>query len=314
MVKNIKIIVLLSVALCTFSNVTYSAEDILEIDQNTGRGGEARRVEDPNEFKVCADFDNLPYSNGKQEGFENRIAELIAQDLGKKLSYQFWYDRAGYIRNTLNAGRCDVMIGQVEGNDMVLTSKPYYRSGYVFIYKKDSGLKINDWDSPDLKKAIIGVVGQTPPSRPLADKGLLANARPYRLYRDLTLPPGYMIDDLVKGDIDVAILWGPIGGYYAKKASVPLVVVPVPEYEDNNVHGKEYWNISIAVRKGDKDRIAMIQDVLDRRKDDINKILDDYGIPHVPVIADNIEQKAREQMGNKEHVEEKKGEAIPKLE
>ncbi|MGY1490808.1 substrate-binding domain-containing protein [Methylobacillus pratensis] len=280
------------------------ATNTLEVDSEVGRGGLPVREDNPHELKVCADYDNLPYSNGKQEGFENKIAELIAKDLGKTLTYQFWYDRMGFIRNTLNARRCDVIIGTVAGNDMMATSKPYYRSGYVFVYRKDSGYDIKDWDSPDLHKGIIGVVGQTPPSRPLNDKGLLGNSRPYRIQRDLNLPPSFVIDDLVKGEIDVAILWGPIAGYYAKKASIPLVVVPAPEYEQENIHGKEYWNISLGVRKRDKERLAMLQEVLDRRHDDIIKILDEYGIPHVPVVeGDDIEKKSKN-----------KGDVIPKFE
>ncbi|WP_334108961.1 substrate-binding domain-containing protein [Methylobacillus sp.] len=281
-----------------------AATNTLEVDSEVGRGGLPVRQDNPDELKVCADYDNLPYSNGKQEGFENKIAELLAKDLGKTLSYQFWYDRMGFIRNTLNARRCDVIIGTVTGNDMVMTSKPYYRSGYVFVYRKDSGYDIKDWDSPDLRKGIIGVVGQTPPSRPLDDKGLLGNSRPYRIQRDLNLPPSFVIDDLIKGDIDVAILWGPIAGYYAKKASIPLVVVPAPEYEQENIHGKEYWNISLAVRKRDKERLAMLQGALDRQHDNIIKILDEYGIPHVPVIeGDDIEKKSKN-----------RGDAVPKFE
>jgi mxaJ protein len=303
--KSIKITAL--AFMCMLTANVYAADDQeIVFNPDVGRGGEPVRQEDPTEFRVCADKDNLPYSNDKFEGFENKIAELIAQDLGKKLTYQFWYDRIGFVRNTLNARRCDVIIGTVAGNDMVLTSKPYYRSGYVFVYRKDSGYNITDWDSPDLHKGKIGVVGQTPPTRPMEDKGLMDNARPYRIMRDLTIPPSFIIDDLVKGDIDIAILWGPIGGYYAKKAPIPLVVVPAPEYETTNVHGKEYWNISVGVRKKDKARIAVINEVLQRRAKDIDKILDDYGIPHVPVIeGDRVDKRT---------VKEKRGDAIPKFE
>lgn len=289
-------------AFCMLAANGYAgAGQALDVDPETGRGGEPMRTEDPTAFRVCADKDNLPWSNDKQEGFENKIAELIAKDLGKRLEYQFWVDRFGFVRNTLNARRCDVMIGTVAGNDMMLTSKPYYRSGYAFVYKKDSGMKITDYDSPDLKKSVIGLVGMTPPTRPLEDKGLLGNSKPYRLWRDLNQPPSLLIDDVVKGEIDVAIVWGPIAGYYAKKAPVELVVAPTPEYAETNVHGKSYWNISVGVRKKDKERLAMIQEVLDRRQQDINKILDEYGIPHVPVVEE------------KRGKSEERGDAIPKF-
>lgn len=258
--------------------------DIPSLNPDEGRIGEIRRVEDPTEFKVCADPDNLPFSNIKQEGFEDKIAALIAADLGKKLGFTYAYNRQGFLRNTINANRCDVIMSMTSDFDALRTSKPYYRSTHVFVYKKDSGKDIRDWDSPDLRKSVIGIIGESPATRPLADHDLMANARPYRIQRDLNLPPSFLIDDLVKGEIDVAIVWGPIGGYYAKKSSVPLVVVPIPEYEQVNVKGKEAWNISVAVRKKDKERMAMIQEVLDRRQADILKILDEYGIPHIPVV------------------------------
>ena len=274
----------------------------LEVEPESGRGGEAVRDLDPTAFRVCADVDNLPYSNNKQEGFGNKIAELIAKDLGKRLEYQFWVDRFGFVRNTINARRCDVMIGTVTGNDMLLTTRPYYRSGYVFVYRKDSGLKITDWDSPDLKKVKIGTVDKTPPSRPLSDKELLGNTKPYRIYRDLTVPPGELVDDVVKGVIDVAIVWGPIAGYYVKQSKVPLEVVLAPEYEQENPGGKINWNISMAVRKKDNERLAVLQEVIDRRHADIMKILDEYGIPHMPVVAEK-----------KKGPTEKRGDAIPKF-
>jgi mxaJ protein len=192
------------------------------------------------------------------------------------------------------------------------TSKPYYRSGHVFIYKKDSGLNITNWDSPDLKKVTIGIVGQSPATIPLNDHGLMANARPYRMQRDLNLPPSYLVDDVIKGDIDVAVVWGPIGGYFAKQSKVPLEVVVIPEYEQENVKGKEFWNISIGVRKADKERIALIQGALDRNKDKIQQILDEYGIPTVPVVeGDNLMKTYRK---GKAASKENRGDAIPKTE
>jgi len=309
MFNNLK---LLGMAACLVASLGAQAEDGISVDLNTGRGGEAQRVDDGSEFKVCADQDNLPYSNSKMEGFENKIAEVLAKDLGKKLTYQFWYDRMGFIRNTLNAKRCDVVMGTTPDNDMLRTSKPYYRSGHVFIYKKSSGLKITDWDSPDLKKVTIGIVGQSPATIPLNDHGLMGNARPYRMQRDLNLPPSFLVDDVIKGDIDVAIVWGPIGGYFAKQSKEPLEVVVIPEYENENVKGKEFWNISVGVRKADKDRIAMIQGALDRNKDKIEQILTEYGIPHVPVVDGDSVMKVYRQ--GKTKTKENRGDGISKTE
>jgi len=258
-------------------------------DREDGLPGMPYRTPTDKEFRVCADPENLPYSNQKGEGFENKIAEVLAKDLGKELTYEFWLDRQGYLRNTINAQRCDVIIGMGSDVDTLRTSKPYYRSGYVFVYRKSSNYNIEDWNSEDLRKGIIGIVGESPPTIPLRDYDLMANARPYRLQRDLNLPPGHMIDDLVAGKIDVAIIWGPLGGYYAKKAKEPLVVVPLPAFKSernsfDTQKGQAEFNISLAVRKKDKDRMEMVQGALDRNQSKILKILDDYGIPHVPVV------------------------------
>jgi mxaJ protein len=277
-----KLLVIFTLSLQAQVGMAGEAEEYLD----SGAPGLPMAADEPGVFRVCAPKDNLPFSNEKGEGFENKIAEVLANDLGLKLKNFYWYDRQGFYRNSLNAHRCDVIIGTGSGVDMTLNSKPYYRSTYVFVYKKSSGYDIKDYDSPDLKKAKIGVIGESPPSRPLNDKGLLGNTRPYRLQRDLNLPPSFMIDDLVKGDIDVAVVWGPIGGYFAKQSKEELVVVPAPEYSQENIHGKEQWNISVGVRKKDKERIALINGALERRKNDIIKILDEYGIPHVPVVED----------------------------
>src|SRR5690606_26661290 len=216
---------------------------------------------------------------------------------------QFWHHMLGYYRNTLNSFRCDVVIGTVAYNDMLLTTKPYYRSTYAFVYRKDSGYNITDWDSPDLRKAkAIGVVDRTPVAAALDDKDLMTNAKPYRIFRYLTVPPSLLIDDLVKGEIDVAIVWGPIAGYYAKQASVPLVVVPTPEYEGMPEQAKMQFNIAMGVRKRDNERKAMLEEVLDRRHADIIKILEEYGVPHLPVVNER-EEKAK-----------KRGAVIPKNE
>jgi mxaJ protein len=292
--KQLGLIALIALA----SNVSFAAEvDIPSLNPDEGRIGEIRRVENNDEFKVCADPENMPFSNNKQEGFEDKIAQVLAQDLGKKLTFTYAYSRQGFFRNTLGANRCDVVIGTTSDADMMRTSKPYYRAGHVFVWRKASNYNITDWTSPDLRKGFIGVIDHSPATIPMNDNNLIGNARPYRIQRDLNLPSSFMIDDLAKGDIDIAIAWGPIGGYFAKQSKVPMVVAPIPEYETENAKGKEYWNISVGVRKKDKERMAMIQGALDRNQAKIIKILDDYGIPHVPVVEGDSLQKVYNKYG-----------------
>jgi mxaJ protein len=274
--------------------------DIPTINPDEGRIGEIRRVPDFNEFRVCADPDNMPFSNLKQEGFEDKIAKVLADDLGKPLKFTYAYNRQGFLRNTINANRCDIVMGVTSDFDPLRTSKPYYRSGHVWVWRKDSNYNIKDWDSPDLKKGFIGVIDHAPATIPLNDHGLIPNSRPYRMQRDLNLPPSYMIDDLGKGDIDVAIVWGPIGGYFAKESKIPMQVQLIPEYERENAKGKEYWNISIGVRKKEKDRMEQINAALERNQDKIMKILDEYGIPHVPVVeGDSLMKVYKEDLQKK---------------
>ena len=268
------------------------AADTIAVNPDMGKPGEPTRVPKDDEFKVCADQDNLPYSNDKGEGFENKIAEVLAADLGKELSYQFWHDRFGFLRNTLNAKRCDVIIGTNTTYDALDTTKPYYRAGHVWIYREDSGYEISSWDSPDLKKGVIGLVDKSPVTQALNANGLMANARPYRIQRDLTRSPGEPVEDVISGKIDVAIMWGPLGGYYAKQSDVDLVVVEIPEYSKGNkkLQGKTYWNISAGVRKREVERREMVEGAIFRNLDKIYAIMDEYGIPHTePIFVDRLD-------------------------
>jgi mxaJ protein len=269
-----------------------NAADTIAVNPDMGKPGEPTRVPKDDEFKVCADQDNLPYSNDKGEGFENKIAEVLAADLGKELSYQFWHDRFGFLRNTLNAKRCDVIIGTNTTYDALDTTKPYYRAGHVWIYREDSGYDISSWDSPDLKKGVIGLVDKSPVTQALNANGLMANARPYRIQRDLTRSPGEPVEDVISGKIDVAIMWGPLGGYYAKQSDVDLVVVEIPEYSTGNkkLQGKTYWNISAGVRKREVERREMVEGAIFRNLDKIYAIMDEYGIPHTePIFVDRLD-------------------------
>jgi len=269
-----------------------NAADTIAVNPDMGKPGEPTRVPKDDEFKVCADQDNLPYSNDKGEGFENKIAEVLAADLGKELSYQFWHDRFGFLRNTLNAKRCDVIIGTNTTYDALDTTKPYYRAGHVWIYREDSGYDISSWDSPDLKKGVIGLVDKSPVTQALNANGLMANARPYRIQRDLTRSPGEPVEDVISGKIDVAIMWGPLGGYYARQSDVDLVVVEIPEYSTGNkkLQGKTYWNISAGVRKREVERREMVEGAIFRNLDKIYAIMDEYGIPHTePIFVDRLD-------------------------
>src|SRR5271170_7477733 len=185
---------------------------------------------DPNVFRACADPHDLPFSNEAAEGFENKIAELFARKLGKSVEYTFYPDATGFIRNTLNAHRCDVVLGIAQGDDIVQPTNPYYRTGYVAAYRQDGPLKgLDSLSDARLKAARIGIVAGTPPATLLAENRLLGRIKSYALVVDTRFdsPTHEMMDDLDRGDIDVALLWGPIGGYYASKAKNPTTVVPL---------------------------------------------------------------------------------------
>jgi mxaJ protein len=285
------------------ANISMAAaiDEIPPLNPDEGRPGEQARVPTLDEFRVCADPDNLPFSNNKQEGFEDKIAAVLAEDLKLPLSFMYAFNRFGFLRNTINAKRCDILMGVPPDYDPVRTSKPYYRTGHVFVWRKDSGYDITSWDSPDLKKGLVGVTDKSPTTVPLNDNDIIGNAKPYRIQRDLNKPASEMIDDLAKGDIDVAVAWGPIGGYFAKQSKVPMVVRLAPEYEKVNARGKTYWNMSIGVRHSDKERMIMIQGALDRNQDKIQKILADYGVLTVPVVeGDNIVKTFKD--NNKKHL------------
>src|SRR5580658_8154903 len=185
---------------------------------------------DPHVLRACADPRDLPFSNEAGEGFENKIAELFARKLGKSVAYTFYPDATGFVRNTLNAHRCDVVLGIAQGVDIVQPTNPYYRTSYVAAYPKGGLLDgLDSLSDPRLKSARIGVVAGTPPVTFLAANGFLGQIKSYALVVDTRFdsPTHEMMDDLDRGEIDVALLWGPIAGYYATKAKTPTAVVPL---------------------------------------------------------------------------------------
>jgi len=242
--------------------------------------GEAQGAE-VKELRVCADPNNLPYSNERREGFENKIAELVAKELGATLSYYWWPHQRGLVRNTLGAEQCDVLIGIPKDYDPVLATKPYYRTGYVIAYRKDRGFQIRSLDDPILKKIKIGVHSDTPPHLALAERDIIGdNLVQYSLFYGWAHPEeqlGKPIQDLIAGQIDVAMVWGPTVGYYVKKWSASfLEVVPL---QGDDPHIPLAFEISMGVRKADKDLRARLDEVLSTRQAEIRKILEEYGVP-----------------------------------
>jgi quinoprotein dehydrogenase-associated probable ABC transporter substrate-binding protein len=239
-------------------------------------------------LRVCADPNNLPFSNQRLEGFENKLAELLARELNAEVEYTWWAQRRGFIRNTLKAGKCDLVIGVPKDLEMAQTSAPYYRSTYVFVTRKDSGLKIASFDDPALRKLKIGVqvIGDdgmnAPPAHALARRGIVRNVRGYTVYGDYTQdsPPARIIDAVANGEIDVAVVWGPLAGYFAKRQSVPLEIVPVSPQSDSPALPFVY-DISLGVRRGEKAFKQELEAALAHRRAEVEHILDDYGIPRV---------------------------------
>jgi quinoprotein dehydrogenase-associated probable ABC transporter substrate-binding protein len=237
-------------------------------------------------LRVCSDPENMPFSNQKLEGFENRIAALIAKDLGTTVSYIWWGQRRGFIRNTMNAtlqaGRCDLVIGVPEGYDLVSTMPPYYRSTYVFVYAKGKGLAVKSLDDPVLKKLKIGVhllgddYTNPPPVHELSKRGVVDNVVGFSTFYSVENPPSTIIDAVASGTINVAIVWGPIAGYYAARQKLPLEVVPVPSGRGDLPFA---FNISMGVKKGDEALKARVESVRRQRSAQITAILKEYGVP-----------------------------------
>jgi quinoprotein dehydrogenase-associated probable ABC transporter substrate-binding protein len=234
---------------------------------------------DPHVFRACADPHALPFSNEAGEGFENKIAELLAHKLGKSVGYTFYPDATGFIRNTLNAHRCDVVLGIAQGDDLVQPTSPYYRTSYVIAYHQDGPLKgLDSLGDPRLKTAKIGIVAGTPPATLLAVDGLLGHIKSYALVTDSRYdsPTHEMMDDLERGEIDVALLWGPIAGYYATKAKTPTAVVPLLKEQGGP---PMVFRIVMGVRHSDQNWKRALNKLISENQDEIQAILRSYGVP-----------------------------------
>lgn len=237
------------------------------------------------ELRVCADPNNLPFSNQAGEGFENRIVALIAEEMGAELRYTWWAQRRGFLRNTLKAEVCDLVPGLPANLEGVRTTAPYYRSSYVFVTRQDEP-EVASFNDPVLRTLRIGVhlIGDdgwnTPPAHALSRRGIVGNVRGYMIYGDYAEPnpPERILRALAEGEIDVAVVWGPLGGYFSGRERVPLRLSPVrPVFDGPQL--PMMFDISMAVRKDDEALRQEIDDILVRRRGDIDAILADFHLP-----------------------------------
>ncbi|MCP3410577.1 substrate-binding domain-containing protein [Bradyrhizobium sp. CCGB01] len=240
------------------------------------------------ELRVCADPNNLPFSNSAEAGFENKLATMVAAKLGRQTTYTWWAQRRGFIRNTLKAEKCDVVMGVPAGYDRVETTKPYYRSSYVFVSRQSQHLDLSSLLDPRLHRLIIGVhlVGDDgnnpPPAQALGELGIVDNVRGYSIYGDYRQadPPARLIEAVEHGEIDIAAAWGPLGGYFAAQSEVPLTVAPI---QDGARFAPQQFQfaISMGVRKGDHALRDQLNVFIDEHRSEIAALLRSYGVPLV---------------------------------
>jgi len=238
---------------------------------------------------ACADPNNLPFSKKAGEGFENKLAEMMATELHAKLDYVWWAQRRGYVRNTLNDRKCDFWPGIASTVEMVATSRPYYRSSYMFVTRKSDDLAGLTLDDSRLKNLKIGIqmVGDdgnnTPPAHALSRRGMIGNVHGYMLYGDYRQanPPAEVVRAVERGDVDVAIVWGPLAGYFAAQSNVPLRLEPVTPWLDEAQWPMQF-DISVGVQKNDQKLVRDIDRVLTKRHADIQALLRSY---HVPIVG-----------------------------
>jgi quinoprotein dehydrogenase-associated probable ABC transporter substrate-binding protein len=234
---------------------------------------------DPKVLRVCADPRNMPFSNEKGEGFENKIAELIARKVGKSIGYTYYPQAPGFVRNTLGAYKCDVIMGYPQGNDIVQSTNPYYRTAYALVSRPSTGFDdIDSLADPRLKGKRIGIVAGTPPATLLAVNGLMTTAKPYPLVIDTRVDSSAeaMMKDLATGDIDVAVLWGPMAGYYAMKANPPMKVVPLTKERSGP---RLAYYITMGVRGADQEWKRELNRLIADNQPAINTILTSFGVP-----------------------------------
>lgn len=239
-------------------------------------------------LRVCADPNNLPFSDEKLGGFENRIVAVLAGELGTTVEYTWWAQRRGFVRNTLRAGLCDVVPGLPSSTDLALATAPYYRSTYVFVARPGEAARVRSFDDPALRRLTVGVqmIGDdytnTPPAHALADRGIVDNVRGYPVYGDYReeSPPGRIVEAVARGEVDLAVVWGPLAGFWAGRLETPLELTPVSPQIDLPFL-PFVFDVAMGVRRGDRALRDRLGGALRRRRGEIDAILAEYRVPRV---------------------------------
>lgn len=255
---------------------------------STGPGAPAAATKASPPLRVCADPNNLPFSNRVGEGFENRLAAMLAADLRTTLEYSWWPQRRGFVRHTLDAGECDVIMGVPTLVDGVQTTAAYYQSSYVFVAPRHRRLQLRSLDDRKLRTLRIGVqligddFANSPPAHALSARGIVRNVVGYSVLGDYSQPnpPARIVEAVVRGEIDAALVWGPVAGYFAARQRLPLDVTLVSPQADSPSLPFTF-GISLAVRRGDLARLRTLDEFLVRRHQEVERLLDAYYVPRV---------------------------------
>ena len=246
-------------------------------------------------LRVCGDPGNMPFSERKEDGFENKIAAIVADELKIKLRYYWLTQGPGFVRNTLGTGLCDLIIGTGFGGDLVQTTNPYYRSAYALVTRAGDLEGISALDDPRLKGRRIGVIAGTPPVNRMGELGLITGMKAYAPYqldpaRKHQTVAAEVVADLAAKDIDAAVLWGPAAGWLAKQGGMALTVVPLLKEPPRPPMA---YRIAMGVRLGENDWKRTLNTILRKRKSDIDAVLRDFAVP----LLDEEQERLAEPAG-----------------
>lgn len=285
---------MLLVTLLLLVPLVYTPAIIAQDDSSSGKW----------ELRVCADGNHLPYTNKKGEGFENQIARLAARKMNAKLSYYWHPQRRAFIRSTLREGHCDVIMGVPDRFELLLTTQPYYRSSYVFLHRKDADFTVDSLDDKILHDLTIGVqlIGDdytnSPPAHSLAARQIRENLEGFSVFGDYDQPNplSNIVEAVANGEVDLAIPWGPVAGFFARRSDVPMVIKPVkPRFDAKAGNRPMVYSISMGVRRNDQALRDDLDEFIRNNREEIQRILEENGIPTLPIpgISGNGSKKKK---------------------